>query len=381
MEKNTGHGVWEILRCPYEDEELAFWMKIVLEIMCVICILSGLIHGVGYDYIAAVFIMILVFAVNIAVCTKFKKLWIDIVTFCIICLPVCYVFCHACIGYFSMMFLLIYACATVWVLGIKDSIPINTAIMLLIFACFRWGKAPNVKMRHGENIAMRFPYLFICIVLIAYCLMFMIQRYWVKKHEREQILQKRIRDEHKKLDEMSMRLMNTMVRALGAKIPGKEEHCRRVAGYATEIAYRRGLDDTVCMLVYRAGMLHEIGMIGISDELIRKKKFTAEEYKIFQAYAEKGYQIICKLQSDNANRVAQAVRYHRENYDGSGFPKGIKGEEIPLTARILAVADYTERHIRNGDSKEAVIEKLLSNTNKKFEPESVRVMVEILKEK
>ncbi len=98
---------------------------------------------------------------------------------------------------------------------------------------------------------------------------------------------------------------------------------------------------------YQAGLLHEIGMIGIPDELIQRRNLTDEEYGVFQTYVKMGYDMISELQV--ADTIAETVYYHRENYDGSGYLAGKCGNEIPVLAQILAVADYADRHLRWGE--------------------------------
>lgn len=372
--------ILEVLLCPYEDEKLAFYMKLVFGFIWAVSIPNGMYMGDGSDYIEALVSMVLVLSANILISKKYKQWWIDVVTFWILCAPVYYVFCDACVGYFSIIFLLMYGCGIIFILGIKDSLAINIASLLLIFINFRFDADSVVRARYGENIALRFPYLFICIVVIVYCLMYLIQRYWVQKNKRTQILEQRIFEERQKLDEMSMKVMNTMVCALDAKIPSKEAHCRAVAKYAGKIAAQKKLDKVCCEAAYNAGLLHEIGMIGIPDELIQRTDLTDEEYQIFKGYVEKGYQIVSTLQSEEMQEVAETVRYHRECYDGSGFPEGLLGEEIPPLARILAVADYTDRHLRRGESVESVIQSLSSLSGIKFEPESTKIMVQILEQ-
>lgn len=370
----------EILLCPYEDEVLAFYMKLAFAFIWVISIINGLLYKASASYFIALAVMNLALAGNLLICRRHRVRWLDVATFCVLSIPVCYIYCSAGVGDLSMMFLLIYACGIIFILGIRDTLAINAGFFLLVWVCFRWDADSVVRVRYGENIAIRFPYLFVCIVLSVYWLMYMIQKYWVQKSKRTQILEKRIREESQKLDNMSMKVMNAMVHALGAKIPGKEEHCRCVADYARRIASRRGMDERMCMDAYHAGLLHEIGMIGIPDVLIQKKDYTEEEYEKFKSYAVKGYEIIRTMQSSDMNRVAEAVRYHLENYDGSGFPMGVAGDSIPVLARILAVADYTDRHLRRGESRGRVADQLLEQEKKAFEPDSVRHMVQILAE-
>ena len=177
-----------------------------------------------------------------------------------------------------------------------------------------------------------------------------------------------------------MLFRSAMVRALGAKIQGEEEHLRQVAEYAKQIAHYKGLDEKMCSNAYSAGLLHEIGMVGIPDALIEKEKLTEEEYAVFKTYVDKSYAIIIMLRSSSAESIAEAVHYHRESYDGNGYPDKLKGEDIPLLARILAVADYADRHLRRGEVRESVIEKINALSGVRFEPKDAQIMIDILRE-
>lgn len=370
--------IWEVIVCPYEDKSLAFWIKVVFEFIWAISIPNGIVYGAPDDYIIALIIMVTVLFINIMVSRFYYRTWIDAIVCIILSIPVFYVYYHASIGYFSVMFSMIFACGIVFVLGIRNSIVLNFVFLIMVIVCFRLNVAMSAKFIYGDNITLRFPYLFICFVLISYCLMYIIQRYWVEKRKRNQILEERVHDEKKKLESMSMKVIDTMSKALAAKIPGEEEHCNNVAEYSRSIAQRMNLDKKSCDDAYKAGLLHEIGMIGIPDALINRADLTDDEYEIFKTYVSKGYQIINMLQTDESQRIAQAVRYHRENYDGSGFNEGISGDDIQLLARIVAIADYADRHIGRNEDISDIRDNIERMADTVFDPICASIMVEIL---
>ena len=100
---------------------------------------------------------------------------------------------------------------------------------------------------------------------------------------------------------------------------------------------------------------------------------------MFQTYVKMGYDMISELQV--ADTIAETVYYHRENYDGSGYLAGKCGNEIPVLAQILAVADYADRHLRWGESTEMVRGKIKERENTRFEPKCAGIMEQILKER
>ena len=370
----------EILLCPYEDKMLALWVKLAFWLVWLINIPAGIIYGASFQYIAYVLSIVFAIGINIAISAKNYNIWIDFITLALVSIPVYGIFFSAYIKAFSVMYPVFFSCSVVFILGIKYSFFINFVCTSSIIYCCRINKNHMMIDMYGENVVLRLPYLFICMLLIIYCLMFIIQKKWIEKNRRKQVLESRISEENTRLENMSMKVMNTMVRALGAKIQGEEEHLRQVAEYAKQIAHYKGLEEKMCSNAYSAGLLHEIGMVGIPDALIEKEKLTEEEYAVFKTYVDKSYAIIIMLRSSSAESIAEAVHYHRESYDGNGYPDKLKGEDIPLLARILAVADYADRHLRRGEVRESVIEKINALSGVRFEPKDAQIMIDILRE-
>jgi HD superfamily phosphohydrolase YqeK len=370
----------EILLCPYEDKMLALWVKLAFWLVWLINIPAGIIYGASFQYIAYVLSIVFAIGINIAISAKNYNIWIDFITLALVSIPVYGIFFSAYIKAFSVMYPVFFSCSVVFILGIKYSFFINFVCTSSIIYCCRINKNHMMIDMYGENVVLRLPYLFICMLLIIYCLMFIIQKNWIEKNRRKQVLESRISEENTRLENMSMKVMNTMVRALGAKIQGEEEHLRQVAEYAKQIAHYKGLEEKMCSNAYSAGLLHEIGMVGIPDALIEKEKLTEEEYAVFKTYVDKSYAIIIMLRSSSAESIAEAVHYHRESYDGNGYPDKLKGEDIPLLARILAVADYADRHLRRGEVRESVIEKINALSGVRFEPKDAQIMIDILME-
>lgn len=370
----------EILLCPYEDKMLALWVKLAFWLVWLINIPAGIIYGASFQYIAYVLSIVFAIGINIAISAKNYNIWIDFITLALVSIQVYGIFFSAYIKAFSVMYPVFFSCSVVFILGIKYSFFINFVCISSIIYCCRINKNHMMIDMYGENVVLRLPYLFICMLLIIYCLMFIIQKNWIEKNRRKQVLESRISEENTRLENMSMKVMNAMVRALGAKIQGEEEHLRQVAEYAKQIAHYKGLDEKMCSNAYSAGLLHEIGMVGIPDALIEKEKLTEEEYAVFKTYVDKSYAIIIMLRSSSAESIAEAVHYHRESYDGNGYPDKLKGEDIPLLARILAVADYADRHLRRGEVRESVIEKINALSGVRFEPKDAQIMIDILRE-
>ncbi len=132
-----------------------------------------------------------------------------------------------------------------------------------------------------------------------------------------------------------------LVAALEARDPYSCGHSRRVADMAVDLARLVGLKGRELEMVHIAAHLHDIGKIGIPDQILRKPgRLLPHEYAIIQRHPEIGYNILVK--SRQLKRVAVMVLHHHERWDGKGYPRGLKGEAIPLGSRIIALCDAVD---------------------------------------
>lgn len=133
-------------------------------------------------------------------------------------------------------------------------------------------------------------------------------------------------------------LMNALAETVDAKDHYTNGHSKRVARYSVEIARRLGKSRIECEEVFYAGILHDVGKIGIPGEVLRKtSKLTDEEYALIKNHTTIGAKILSGVTA--LPLVEDAAHYHHEKIDGSGYPEGLKGDEIPEIARLVAVAD------------------------------------------
>jgi len=134
----------------------------------------------------------------------------------------------------------------------------------------------------------------------------------------------------------------SVVLSLGRSIEGKdprtEGHCERLASYGTRLGIRLGLDQATLEAISHGGFLHDIGKVAVPDAILLKQgALTAEEWVIMKKHPLTGEHICGPVHS--FSRVLPIIRHHHEKWDGSGYPDGLAGEEIPLTARVLQTVD------------------------------------------
>lgn len=174
--------------------------------------------------------------------------------------------------------------------------------------------------------------------------------------------------------------------ALTAAIDTKDHytfnHSRNVAYYSTELAYAYGMNDDCVEIVREAALLHDIGKIGIPEQILNKPgKLTEEEYQVVKGHVENSIGIIRHLPS--LDYVIPAVIGHHERYDGFGYPRRIAGEDIPVSARILAIADAFDAMISTRPYKKPYTVKtamriLREESGRQFDPRLVPIFVKLL---
>ena len=176
--------------------------------------------------------------------------------------------------------------------------------------------------------------------------------------------------------------------ALTATIDAKDQytfgHSQRVAEYATLLASCMGLDKSHLELLREAALLHDIGKIGVPEHILTKRgRLTQEEYEIIKKHVDMSVTIIKHLPS--VNHVIPAVIGHHERWDGKGYPRGIKGDSIPLVARCMAIADAfdamtSDRPYRIGLSVDAAIREIQNNIGTQFDPEIARLFIRLVRD-
>jgi len=129
-----------------------------------------------------------------------------------------------------------------------------------------------------------------------------------------------------------------LVSALDARDPYTRGHSERVALVARRLGQELNLSEDELQTIYQAGLLHDIGKVGVDDRVLRKdSRLTDEEFEHIKQHPIIGHSILAELR--NLHEILPGVRNHHENYSGGGYPDGLVGDQIPLIARIIAVAD------------------------------------------
>lgn len=167
--------------------------------------------------------------------------------------------------------------------------------------------------------------------------------------------------------------IRTLAAAIDEKDPYTRGHSGRVAKYSVILAETMGLPEEQVYKIRISAMLHDVGKIGIDDRILKKPTgLTAEEFELMKQHTIKGVNIIRPVAQ--LREMLPGIEYHHESLDGRGYPYGLKGDEIPMIARIITVADMldaitTNRPYQAATELEVAIEKIQALAGKKFDPE------------
>ena len=188
----------------------------------------------------------------------------------------------------------------------------------------------------------------------------------------------------KKIEEMNVQVVSALAEAVDAKDAYTNGHSSRVARYAKMIADRVGYSAAEQNEIYMMGLLHDVGKIGVPDEVITKPgKLTEEEYEIIKQHPVIGSRILESIKERPT--LATGARWHHERYGGGGYPEGISGEAIPEAARIIAVADAydamtSRRSYRDIMPQEKVRKEIEDGAGTQFDPRFARAMLGLIDE-
>lgn len=190
---------------------------------------------------------------------------------------------------------------------------------------------------------------------------------------------------YKELKEAFYGTAQALADTIEKKDPYTGGHTKRVMEYSIAIGRCLGLTEAELENLKLSAILHDIGKIGVCDSVLKKEgKLTKEEYENIKKHTSYGFEILDHVKQ--LEEVVPAVRWHHEKYDGTGYPDGLAGTDIPLSARIIAVADTfdamtTDRTYRKAHSREAAFEELQRHADEQFDKRVVEALFTALKDK
>ncbi len=211
------------------------------------------------------------------------------------------------------------------------------------------------------------------LALVAAAAMLVIHMRTVKLLKRQQ--------EYKRITDQTIA---TISNAIDAKDQYTEGHSERVSAYSVEIGRRMGMSEEELEKLRYVALLHDIGKIGITDTILNKPgRLTDDEFSVMRSHTTIGGQILKDFTS--IDNISEGAAAHHEKYNGTGYPNGLKGDEISLTARIIGVCDTydamaTRRSYKDPMTKDYMIEELTRCSGTQFDPAVAAIMIQMVRE-
>lgn len=214
--------------------------------------------------------------------------------------------------------------------------------------------------------------------LLALCaiLWFVVWRVSVALLKERASTEVRVDDVHNSYDP----IIRTLTSALGLRDSITVDQAQRVAELASALGRQLGLRTEQIRLVEKSAILHDIGKMGIAEDVLsRDGSLSERDWAEMKRHPELGFRIFGEIES--LSDIAEIVHAHHERFDGQGYPRGLKGEEIPLGSRIFAVADAyaamtADRPYRKKMSHEMALKEVVRNSLTQFDPQVVRAFLE-----
>lgn len=182
--------------------------------------------------------------------------------------------------------------------------------------------------------------------------------------------------------ELWLQLLINISKFVDKQVSKSGEHCEKVAKWASTTARELKMQEDEVENVYWASILHDIGKIGISDRILQKRAALSEDdWVLIKMHPTIGSNIVSSI--DALPSLAPTISAHQEKYDGTGYPKGLRGKDIPLGARILGIADAYQamvehRYYREARSHEEAVTELKKVRGTQFDPEVLDVFINVV---
>ncbi len=195
-------------------------------------------------------------------------------------------------------------------------------------------------------------------------------------------LESMVDEKTKENENLFMHVVESLAAAIDAKDNYTNGHSGRVADYSKEIAKRYGYDEKHQERIFMMGLLHDVGKIGVPDEVINKPgRLTDQEFALIKKHPGIGGRILGNIQE--MPELAAGAKWHHERYDGKGYPQGLSGEEIPEEARIIAVADAYDAMTSNRSYRGSLPQRIVRSEIEKgkgsqFDPIFADIMLKMI---
>ena len=296
---------------------------------------------------------------------------------------------------FAILWTILVPMAICYFMGVKAGILLSIYFELLLVVLFYTPLRVHFEGLYTVTFMNRFPMLYLCILMLTTISMtqyhesILVEIEYTDRLNAEVAKQTRVAIEQSKvateranqLSILTEEMIQTLAKTIDAKDKYTNGHSFRVSEYSVKLAKSLGFSDEELHNLERESLLHDIGKIGVPDAVLNKpSKLTDTEFETIKGHTIIGKTILDGI--DGMNGVADAAAYHHERYDGTGYPKGLKGKDIPSHARIISIADAfdamrSDRIYRKGLDDNTIRTELINGSGKQFDPDYLTAFISL----
>lgn len=285
---------------------------------------------------------------------------------------------------FAILWIILIPIASMELFGIQIGLGVSLYFVIFLIVLFYTPLRHFVEDSYSSTFMDRFPILYFADLALSFALMVQKHIVQVRQLAYGAKLQKAVRDEHNRVKDISIQTIMSISNAVDAKDKYTQAHSKRVSEYSRMIAKAMHLSNSRIEEIKEIALLHDIGKIAVSDAILNKPgRLTKDEFEIMKSHTTAGSDILRDLTI--LKNVDLGAKYHHERYDGTGYPNGLKGEEIPLEARIIGLADAfdamnSNRVYRKRLAPSVIHKELLKGRGTQFDPDIVDAFMPIADE-
>ena len=365
----------ECFSIKQQDRLLSFLIKCLMMLICIVVFI--------YAYIFRTYrCMFLlggaeaIWIIDLIMTRKRIYLYVDIVAATLSSCIVDTLFLSGDLKQVGAFLLLFTAIISVFMLGLFWGNILGIFNLIVVGVTFNIESFDWIREKYTTTFCERFPYILLCFFVSAVFLQYGITRRQLMKQNYRAELNKMIDEGKAEQTKISLNILLSMFKALSTKSPEVGKHCEATAEWSRLIARGMGYDKHEARRMYYAGLLHDIGKIGVTDAYWLKGSMSKEKKAEYYRHVDIGYDIVRKL---NLQQISDAAEYHHEYCNGKGY-KGLKRYEIPEAARIVALADYLAHLDHEEIPYERMIDMVEATSDKKYDGDIVAVAIKVIRD-
>lgn len=366
----------ECIEIKPSDRLLSFWLKRGMWITTA----GSFFYAYFIGAYRSMFLLGLLFFFWTLDCTFTREkiyFYFDIGCMTMVTAAVCTIVISGEMGQFGVFMSLVIAIMAILILGLIWGTFFAFINCVFTIAIFAMGTTDMIGGVYPKVFQERYPYMMVCFITVTLIIQYEIQSYWDTKKNYKSELESLIKKGESERTDVFLNTLSTMNSALSARMPGIEQHCNATAEWARDIAIEMGIKYPEARRYYYAGLLHDIGKIGLPDSFWEKEKLSKEEIEKYNSHVDIGAQIVRGMQIDI---ITDGALYHHERMDGKGY-KGLKGNEIPLSAKVVAVAARLAKCESLDKPSEEMIYELKKDSGEAFDGVVVDAAICIIKDR